>query len=426
MRLTRPEQNLSAKLALAALLALVAACGQFVPVIPVEETDDEVTPAPDAAIDATVADSLKTDGSAAEISDADATTDGQTALDDADAAADADTDLAAELANVGDGEVVEDVADGVATIDCCSELQPDALPDGDTQPDGAGDALDAVKDPGGSDGDVPDISDIPKEIVQDFIVAKPDALADAADVTPAAFEPSWKDLNGCENYEFFKDGQCQSQNPEQKKVEKSCWVSGQVNELGVGKPCQPGVVSCAGLAASCCMVDNKKFGAICTMPCKIGQPNDGCGANSWCHSVPAMNGATPLSMCMPSICMELFTSFYPAVGKKTMGFLCPEGKVNADGVGLKCTLAGNECKKANLDPDLYCLGQTLYYPSPFSSFCTHPCSSDVDCGAKSQCIFSNGKPYFCAPTSCAGQFEGLLFMNFAEDDSAEWKACLAK
>ncbi len=241
---------------------------------------------------------------------------------------------------------------------------------------------------------------------------------------PSFWVPHWKDIHGCENYQYYQDGKCLDQNPAQKVLEQACWYSNVVNDLGIGKPCQPGVVECTGQAASCCMVDQKKYGAICVSTCDFSKPNNGCGPGAWCHaSGPKGPG---INVCLPNSCEPLLLGLYTASVKSTLGFACPSGQVGSDGVGATCIAGGSECLNVAFDPDSYCLGSPSYYPWPYSSFCTHPCETDVDCGQDAACIHSNGKPYFCSPTACAAQFDGLLFTNGAENDTKELAACLNK
>jgi hypothetical protein len=46
-----------------------------------------------------------------------------------------------------------------------------------------------------------------------------------------------------------------------------------------------------------------------------------------------------------------------------------------------------------------------------NSFCSHACAVDADCPVGAVCVYDDGKPYFCAPKGCDGQFKGVLFRN---------------
>ena len=221
--------------------------------------------------------------------------------------------------------------------------------------------------------------------------------------TSEVWFPSWKDKNGCENYEHFENGVCVKENPKQEKLETSlCWKAGQVNDFGVGKPCMPGTGMCAGQVANCCIMDAKKYGAFCSMPCDSAT---GCGAGTMCHQ--SMAGG----ICMPEECNQLFDGYYAIYKKKDKGFACGAG-TNELGVGATCKAGGTACK---VYAKSYCLGDNPYYlpaeQTQLSSFCTIPCELNSDCGSGAQCIYSNGKPYFCAPSSCSAQFTDLLFIN---------------
>ncbi len=249
-------------------------------------------------------------------------------------------------------------------------------------------------------------------------VAAPDAVADATPTPDAAagdvaagvdakadvpWFPSWKDPNGCENYQHWVGGACVAENPAQEKLETvTCWKAGQVNDLGVGKPCMPGAGMCKGMTASCCIADAKKYGALCSMACTSSVE---CGAGAYCHL--SYGGG----ICMPAGCTDLFDGYYEQYRKKDKGFVC-NATANAKGVGTLCKAGGAACAPF---AGSTCLGDNpLYLPqgqSQYSSFCTVGCQANADCGAGAECIFSNGKPYFCAPTACAAQFATVIFSN---------------
>jgi len=80
-----------------------------------------------------------------------------------------------------------------------------------------------------------------------------DAAAPPADVSSTTtWFPSWKDEQGCEHWQYFDatTKTCISDNPSREAAEADCWHFGQVNAFGIGKPCKPGEVSCAGQTAN--------------------------------------------------------------------------------------------------------------------------------------------------------------------------------
>lgn len=339
---------------------------------------------------------------------------------DAAAQGDAPADQGGDATGADNPAAQPDLAQGAdVAADALQDAAQELGPDGSAEVDGAGsaDAADAAPDATGDavadvPADVPAIADAVPDIAADAVADEvgappPDVPADAAPDTAGAdaeiWFPSWKDKNGCENYQYFEDGVCKNESPKQEKLETTlCWKTGQVNSLGVGKPCQVGLGKCAGLTANCCATDAKLYGALCTMPCTSSAE---CGENAYCHTSP-MGGS-----CFPKACTELFDVFYENAKKKDKGFACA-APANEKGVGTLCKAGGAACQGI---AGAYCLGDGPYYlpanmPS-LNSFCTIPCASNADCGSGAQCIFTNGKPYFCSPTSCAAQFDGILFMN---------------
>jgi hypothetical protein len=265
------------------------------------------------------------------------------------------------------------------------------------------DVATADADAGVDSGDVATDAQASQDTVapSDSVTAT-DASADAPDVVPAndataadaPWYPSWKDEHGCEAYEYYLDGKCITANPTQKAAEKACWEVGQVNDFGVGRPCKPGEKPCDGIQASCCDVDLKHYGAVCTMPC-----DGGCGAGSWCLKWK--------NICLPAACQALFEGFYAQNKYTGSGFDCPGGSVGASGIGTSCTAGGKQCQGL---PAGECLGDPIYLKKAgSSSFCTHDCTSQADCGAGATCVYSNGPPYFCVPSTCAGAFATLVF-----------------
>lgn len=248
-------------------------------------------------------------------------------------------------------------------------------------------------------------------------------VAAAADVDPD-WRPSWKDDAGCNVYEHMDKAanKCVSNNLALQKAEKSCWDYGQVNVQGVGKPCQPGVVECKGLVANCCHVDDRKYGAMCTTYC---DKDADCGENTWCAT---------FHICMPATCKAGFTDPTKPKNYNGKGFSCPEGtKGTEGGVGLLCKKGGKECDakkpsdptkfdpaKGDYDPDLHCFGEggANLPDDTTTSFCSHDCSSDEECGPGSVCIYANGAPFFCVPKTCAAQFDNMVFES-AEDPDAD-------
>jgi len=241
-----------------------------------------------------------------------------------------------------------------------------------------------------------------------------DAAAPPADVSSTTtWFPSWKDEQGCEHWQYFDatTKTCISDNPSREAAEADCWHFGQVNAFGIGKPCKPGEVSCAGQTANCCLVDAHKYGAVCTSACTT---NADCGEGAWCH--------TYKKNCLPAICETLFTVWYPSHLKQGYGFACG-ATANAWGIGAPCKSGGEACKfwQGN-----YCLGDNAEIMPPkldATSFCTRPCASDADCGDDAVCIFENGKEYFCSPKSCADQFKGIVFNSSVGMEAKDTPYC---
>lgn len=383
------------------LAGLVGACSVEKPPAVQAPDDDAAAADPDAGnAELTAADAGKLDAKP-EVGAP------ETVADVADAMADAAPD-AAEPAPELPADVGAELPDAAAEVDV---VVPEVLGDVADAATAEPDAAEAVEDALVAEPSLPDLppSDLvvepgPEVVAEVLVDAGKTDLPDAAPppldatITADGF-PSWKDKNGCENYQYFDNGVCKNQNPPQEKQETTlCWKTGKVNDFGVGKPCLPGLKMCSGQMANCCVTDAKKYGALCTMPCdKAG----GCGPNAYCHQ----------NLCFPSACTELFDVFYVKNKKKDKGFPC-SAKANDKGVGTTCTAGGAECAAI---AGSYCLGDSPYYlpadQPDLTSFCTIGCESSADCGAGGQCIFSNGKPYFCAPAVCAAQFDGILFMN---------------
>jgi hypothetical protein len=231
---------------------------------------------------------------------------------------------------------------------------------------------------------------------------------------PKPGEPGWipetKDAHGCQIYEHWveKYQECLPDNAQIQADELACWSVGQVNDLGVGKPCWPGQVECSGLKAGCCHIDDRGYGAICTMYCAKNNDFDpACGPDAWCG---------PMHVCMPAKkCAAGFTDSQKPKTRDvtTLGLACDltSTYANPDGVGTKCTTTGAECGGLN-----WCLGgkvggKVAELKAGVSSFCTHGCQTDADCGAGASCVFSNNKPYFCAPSTCKAQFASFTMKN---------------
>jgi hypothetical protein len=222
-----------------------------------------------------------------------------------------------------------------------------------------------------------------------------------------AFLAHWKDDAGCEFYEHWNGTTCALDNPAISNDELSCWSHGQVNSLGVGLPCQPGVRECpTNLKANCCHVDDRRNGAICTMGCNTDAD---CGDNGWCSI---------LGICLGAFCKPGFLD--PNRPQPYSGdFPCNPATVPSSGLGKKCTLGGAEC--AGLKA-IHCLGDPANLqppqmdggvpdggvPTP-TSFCTFECAVDSDCGAGASCVYLEAKPYFCAPNECVAQFQNEDF-----------------
>ncbi len=339
--------------------------------------------------DAVLADAIPTDAAA----------DSEQLHDSAsDALVDASQDAATDAGELGDvaAEASVDVVEPVDTADELDEVAGLADSAADIAPDALADTLlDTALDT------APDsLADTVPDTATDLTA---DAPADAANDTGEPWFPSWKDKNGCENYEHFEGGYCLAENPTQEKLETVlCWKAGQVNTLGVGKPCMPGSGMCSGLIANCCVMDAKKYGALCSMTCDA---STGCGSGAYCHVTYAGG------ICMPLECKELFDGYYAIYKKKDKGFKC-SATGNATGVGTPCKAGGAACLPF---ANAYCLGDGPFYlptdQPQLTSFCSIPCEVSADCGAGAECIYSNGKPYFCSPTICSGQFVNMLFGN---------------
>lgn len=247
------------------------------------------------------------------------------------------------------------------------------------------------------------------------VAATPDAQAATADgqsadadAKAAVMFPHWLDEHGCEYYEHFDAALsvCRPDNAFAQLDELACWSHGQANDLGVGMPCKPGAADCpAGQKANCCHVAGNRYGAICTMYCaNAGKPDPACGPGAWCG---------PMNVCLPEICKIGFTDSQKPQDRDVtaLGLPCGPTPSNGllDGVGVACTEFGSECASLKANK---CLGvQTKPLAAGVASFCSHGCDTDADCGAGASCVYYNGKPYFCAPTSCKSQFAGFTFAN---------------
>ena len=226
------------------------------------------------------------------------------------------------------------------------------------------------------------------------------------------FRASWKDDMGCEFHTHWDGTRCVEDNPIIYKNEGSCWAHGQANDYGVGRPCQPGIRECTGLKASCCQVDDRQYGAVCTLACNADAD---CGPNAWCSI---------LNVCLPAFCKAGFT----AADKPTLytdamkGFPCSPPSIPASGLGKACKVGGAECTGLTAR---YCLGDPAVLGGA-PSFCTYACNLDADCGAGAVCIYSEAKPYFCAPSSCAAQFATIDFLQWPMMDSGMSNPVCAK
>jgi len=277
-----------------------------------------------------------------------------------------------------------------------------------------------VPDQTGGPTDVTSLADLSADATDEAAADSSTEASDGGvDTDAGPWFPSWADEHGCEPYQFFDGSQCAAQNPAQDKVELACWKTGQVNNFGVGRPCKPGEVSCFGWKAGCCLVDDKKYGAFCTLDCTPGN-HAKCGPGAYCAATKKG------TLCMPKQCN--LTAFYSGKAKQGQGFPCDTGQIAPSGLGVSCTAGGAACKGPGFASDLHCLGDPFYLGGGATSFCTHGCTLDADCGSMAVCVHYNGKPYFCAPKSCAAQFEGMLFTNDegeSEAETAALKACIA-
>ena len=215
-------------------------------------------------------------------------------------------------------------------------------------------------------------------------------------------DPAWKDDAGCEFYQHWDGTKCAQDSQALYDSEKSCWSAGQVNTAGVGRPCQPGVRDCAGLKASCCHVDDRRYGAICTLACNVDAD---CGDGAWC--------APEFNLCLPAVCKAGFSDPNRPMPYEGMGFMCKPANVPTSGLGKTCTLGGKECMGMKA---VHCLGDPMNLGGNSTSFCTFECSYDADCGAGAKCIYSEAKPYFCAPMECAAQFANIDFPQWELPD----------
>ena len=189
---------------------------------------------------------------------------------------------------------------------------------------------------------------------------------------------------------------CYLNNAEEYHAEFDCWNHGQVNELGVGKPCKPGEVECGDQVANCCRVDDKGYGAFCTIACKT---NAECGKNAWCH--------TGFGVCMPWACGGDGKSAFKSSAKpskyKGKGFPCYSDKADAPpidtatGLGTPCKATADCAGNAKAQK---CLGQESNLDGVASSFCYMECKTSADCGAEGSCYFDAGPPYVCVPKVC--------------------------
>lgn len=306
-------------------------------------------------------------------------------------------------------------------------LGEDAATDGATA-DGAAPADTAAvdttipqSDTGSGQNDTAQPADVPV-VADNGGCPTPDAEMDSG-TTPDAgppkpgqpgWVPNWKDANGCYSYEHWDPvaKACEPDNAQIQLDEVSCWNHGQANDLGVGKLCKPGEYDCGDNSkATCCHVDDRGYGAICSMYCANAKTSDpACGPNAWCG---------PMHVCMADVCVGGFTDSQKTKSRNvtTLGLPCPVTSTYTfpGGVGTPCTTTGAECKGLAANE---CLGITYSgvdtpLAAGVSSFCSHACQVDADCGAGSSCIYFNGKPYFCAPTDCKWQFATFTFKHGA-------------
>jgi hypothetical protein len=249
------------------------------------------------------------------------------------------------------------------------------------------------------------------------------APADVGQAPPKPGEPgwvpTWKDDHGCNYYEHFDpvSGACLSDNAMIQLDEVGCWSHGQVNDFGVGKTCQPGVAECTGMKAGCCHVDDKRYGAICSMYCaNSGKVDPACGPGTWCG---------PMHVCLPAICQGGFSDTQKPKGRKiqTLGLPCDLTSTynNADGVGTACTTTGEECKNLKATECLGVNATTTLNPG-IKSFCSHECLLDADCGDGAACVYFSGKPYFCVPTTCKQQFAGFTITH-GKKEASDFPVC---
>ena len=225
--------------------------------------------------------------------------------------------------------------------------------------------------------------------------------ADLATSDADTFLPHWKDDAGCEFYQHWDGTRCAQDNSTIQTNEGSCWAHGQANSFGVGRPCQPGVRECTGLKASCCKVDDRRYGAVCTMSCNVDAD---CGDQAWC---------SVLGVCLPLFCKAGFEAPNKPMPYTGMGFPCKPATMPASGLGKTCTIGGPEC--AGLKA-IHCLGDPMNLGGTSTSFCTYECQLDADCGAGAVCIYNEAKPYFCSPKECAAQFANIDFPQWSLPD----------
>ena len=182
---------------------------------------------------------------------------------------------------------------------------------------------------------------------------------------------------------------------------QSC-EAGQVNELGVGQPCQVRQ-DCTGKAAVTCPVSKDPNGyAFCTRSC-FKLVDDECGENAHCVFYEQGRG-----QCVPTACKDQFPEpNFPDF--EEVDVPCCVGRVNEFGVGTSCTehshcagLAASKCPMA-IDPRL-------------PNWCSFLCSPGDDCGEGAFCwlrpsvveVGEGGKPVLvgsCAPLMCRSEEE---------------------
>jgi hypothetical protein len=212
------------------------------------------------------------------------------------------------------------------------------------------------------------------------------------------WRPEFEGSGGCPGaFHRDDDGDCVPDDQDRYDAEQDCWNGGQVNPEGIGRPCHPTERPCDDLEADCCFVDAKLYGATCVSVCETQQD---CPEGSWCREARGI--------CMRPDCEWLFDVWYPEHRYPYgQGFPCNVGSVNGSGVGTLCSFDGNECGGLQAAE---CLGLTTgYLEGDATSFCTMDCVADDDCGEGAGCVYENGPPFFCAPTSCVDWFADWIF-----------------